>query len=352
MQIAVIDDGVNPQWYPSIGPLAFDWEVNRRNQIIRRRDSLCADSHGTTCAAILKKYAPEAEIGSLRVLSRESGRGEPKHLLAALRWCGEQRIPLIHLSLGTRLLRDFPELYRQCRELTEAGSVIVAAQANSMKASAPACFPHIISVRSSAILEGEQYLADCGAGLLEASFVASGRQILTQWDGAEQITPVCNSYAAPLITAVIHNLLAQEPGLTFQELRERLGMKEQGKKVSRLWKHPDASVVGVVGDTNGLTERLNRLFLKGGYECLSLNSGMFSLPEGIPAETAIGYFDRMLEPDLILVRWPQPEAWMDYRIYVEKSRRAVRYCGNEIHIPVSASPESVRRAYHYLERLE
>ena len=48
------------------------------------------------------------------------------------------------------------------------GCTIVAALSNSMKASAPASFPNVIGVRASEILEGDQYLVDCDASLLEA----------------------------------------------------------------------------------------------------------------------------------------------------------------------------------------
>ena len=278
MKIAVIDDGVNPQVYPSIGTLEFDLTVNQRGRVIRHK-SLPShkESHGTICAAILKKYAPDARIGSIQVLSPEDGRGKPKRLLAALRWCGEYRIPILHLSLGTRLLRDFPDLYRQCQSLTEAGCTIVAALSNSMKASAPACFPNVIGVRASEILEGDQYLVDCNASLLEAPFVASGKHTLIRWDSSEYVTPVCNSFAAPLMTAQVYRLLEQKPGLSYREIMNELGFIHKSSRIPQFWKPMDTPVIGILGDGEEMISRLCSFFRQNGYDCLSLSRERLSV---------------------------------------------------------------------------
>ncbi len=301
MQIAVIDDGVNPQAYPSIGTLEFDLTVNQRGRVIRRGcPAPYEESHGTTCAAILKKYAPNARIGSIQVLSPEDGRGEPKRLLSALKWCGEHQIPILHLSLGTRLLRDFPDLYRQCKSLTEAGCTIVAALSNSMKASAPACFPNVIGVRASEILERDQYLADCNASLLEAPFVASGKHTLIRWDGSEHMTSVCNSFAAPLITAQAYHILQQKPGLSYREIMNGLGLMRKSTRLSRFWKPLDIPVIGVLGDGGEMFPRLNSFLRQSGYDCLPFSKKQISVRYSSITET-FGYYERMLEPVFISV---------------------------------------------------
>lgn len=349
MQIAVIDDGVNPQAYPSIGTLEFDLTVNQRGRVIRRgRPAPYEESHGTTCAAILKKYAPNARIGSIQVLSPEDGRGKPKHLLAALKWCGEHQIPILHLSLGTRLLRDFPDLYRQCKSLTEAGCTIVAALSNSMKASAPACFPNVIGVRASEILERDQYLADCNASLLEAPFVASGKHTLIRWDGSEHMTSVCNSFAAPLMTAQACRLLEQKPGLPYREIMNELGFIYKSRRIAQFWKPMDTPVIGILGDGEETISRLCSFFRQSGYDCLPLDREQLSAHVSI-AKT-IGYYERMLEPDVVLAAWDKPEEWMDFRIYVDQDKHPTRYRGEDIYLSAQASLASLRYLRCYLEQ--
>ena len=351
MQIVVIDDGVNPQVYPSIGTLEFDLTVNQRGRVVRRKPpSFHEESHGTTCAAILKKYAPDARIGSIQVLSPEDGRGEPKRLLAALKWCGEHRIPILHLSLGTRLLRDFPDLYRQCQEITNAGSILIAALSNSMKASAPACFPNIIGVRASEILEGDQCLVDCNASLLEAPFVASGKHTLIRWDSSEYVTPVCNSFAAPLMTAQAYHLLEQKPGASYREIMNDLGLIRKSTRISRFWKPLDIPVIGVLGDSDEMFPHLSSLLRQSGYDCLPLSRERLS--EHISIVEAIGYYKRMLEPDVVLTVWDSPEQWMDCRIHVERERYPARYCGEDIYLSAQASPGSLRYLLRYQEQAE
>ncbi len=349
MQIAVIDDGVNPQVYPSIETLEFDLTVNQRRRVVRRgRSAPYEESHGTTCAAILKKYAPNARIGSIQVLSPEDGRGEPKRLLSALKWCGEHRIPILHLSLGTRLLRDFPDLYRQCQSLTEAGCTIVAALSNSMKASAPASFPNVIGVRASEILEGDQYLVDCDASLLEAPFVASGKHTLIRWDSSEYVTPVCNSFAAPLMTAQAHRLLEQKPGLSYREIMNDLGLMRKSTRISRFWKPLDIPVIGVLGDSKEMFPHLNSFLRQSGYDCLPLDREQLSVH--VPIAKTIGYYERMLEPDVVLAVWNKPEEWMDLRIYVDQDKHPTRYRGEDIYLSAQASLASLRYLRCYLEQ--
>ena len=351
MQIAVIDDGVNSQVYPSIGTLEFDLTVNQKECVVQRRcSSPYEESHSTTCAAILKKYAPDARIGSIQVLSPEDGRGEPKRLLAALKWCVEHQIPIIHLSLGTRLLRDFPTLYHQCQALTDAGCIIVAALSNSMKASAPACFPNVIGVRASEILEEEQSLADCDAGLLEVPFVASGKHTLTRWDGSEYVTSICNSFAAPLITAQVHRLLKQKPGLSCWDACELLGLRQKGTRISHFWRPQDIPVIGILNDRGKILSKLNDLFFRSGYDCLPLSREELSVHTSIIE--VIGYYERMLEPDVVLTAWDKLEDWMDYRIHVDAESHPTRYCGEDIFLSAQASFGRLRYMLRYLERME
>ena len=351
VQVAVIDDGVNLQVYSAIGNLEFDLTVNGRGHVVRRKPLFSREeSHGTTCAAILKKYAPDARIGSIQVLSPEDGRGEPKRLLSALKWCGEHQIPILHLSLGTRLLRDFPDLYRQCQSLTEAGCTIVAALSNSMKASAPACFPNVIGVRASEILEGDQYLVDCKASLLEAPFVASGKHTLTRWDGTGYMTPLCNSFAAPLITAQVHQLLKQKSGLSCREVCELLGLRQRGTRISHFWRPQDIPVIGILNDRGKILSQLNGLFFRSGYDCLPLSREDLSAHTSIVE--AIGYYERMLEPDVVLTAWDSPEPWMDYRIHVDAESHPTRYCGEDVFLSSQASSGSLRYLLRYLERMK
>ena len=108
-----------------------------------------AFGHGTACAAIIRKLAPDCEIHSVRVLGGELTGSGPV-LLAGLRWAIEQRFEVINLSLSTTKSRFAPEL----RELTDRayfrGSILVASAHNMAVESFPWRFSSVLSVGSHA----------------------------------------------------------------------------------------------------------------------------------------------------------------------------------------------------------
>jgi hypothetical protein len=68
IRVAGIDDGISETLY-NIGRLDFDIEINHGLSADKRREyNPFLASHGTTCAAIIKKYAPNARLGSIKIL--------------------------------------------------------------------------------------------------------------------------------------------------------------------------------------------------------------------------------------------------------------------------------------------
>ncbi|MFZ2538723.1 MAG: S8 family serine peptidase, partial [Oscillospiraceae bacterium] len=224
MKIAVIDDGINPGYYPNIGDLCFDLKVNERNKIVKRiRYDKVTPSHGTTCAAIIKKYAPTAQIGSIKMISDDTFRGKANHLITALEWCVHNDIKLVHMSIGSSQVKDIELISVAVTTLLDSGCSIVAALTNTMKFSVPACLEGVFGVKTSDTLENEQFDVVEG-GLYDVPFIASSKHALVDYMGIEHITPLCNSYSAPLITAQIHNILEVKPQLTGLKIRNALGL--------------------------------------------------------------------------------------------------------------------------------
>ena len=101
MLIALLDDGIDLRRCPDIR-LREDLSVQPDGTIRpRKTEEVIRTSHGTTCAQIIHKYAPEAEFCSLAIFLQPKLRTSPAQLLAALDWCLEKRIPLVHMSAGT-----------------------------------------------------------------------------------------------------------------------------------------------------------------------------------------------------------------------------------------------------------
>lgn len=218
MTIAVIDDGVNSLYYPIIEKLVFDLEVSRNGFIRKRSFTSNINSHGTTCAAIIKKYAPEASIGSIKILSKDSLKGNINHLIAAIKWCLDHKIFIIHLSVGSRQMVDYDKIKKIIIKLIENKHSIICALSNDMKFTIPACFSGVLSVKANISFSDNKIFLN-NEGLDAADFVASGIHELTNYLGKSEKTSSCNSFAAPIVTAHVHRLINQHGLMTSNQIK-------------------------------------------------------------------------------------------------------------------------------------
>jgi len=207
MLIALIDDGINAAIYPEL-KLRYDLSVEIDGTIKERHASeTIITEHGTTCARIIAKYAPAAEFCSLRIFHQEKLRTSCTQLIAALKWCLNTRIPLIHMSVGSSLLSDYQKIRSITAKILHQRQVLVAARSNNQPYSIPACLSGVLGVSADAYLIDDDYeIMFSGSG--QPVIQASSRHKLFSLAAGEKTTQITNSYAAPTITAKVHNLLS------------------------------------------------------------------------------------------------------------------------------------------------
>lgn len=244
MRVALIDDGVAPQVVPGL-PEWNDLCVLEDGTIRhRRQDEPILTDHGTTSAQILHQYAPEAEICSLRIFSSLELRASVRQLAAALEWCWREKIPLIHLSLGTTISSDYELLCPILSKLIRGNQVVVAAHSNRDAYTIPACLMGVLGVSADPQLSGYQYVVRDAAGPEQVQIAASSRHTLTGPTGRVYETQVTNSYAAPVVTAAVHELLRQHSpfSLNISEVYEGLA----GHRVDISRSRPDFITEAIV----------------------------------------------------------------------------------------------------------
>jgi hypothetical protein len=220
--IAIIDDGINEQLYQT-GLLEHNIEVTPGFEIITRTGyDPYLPSHGTTCAAIIKQYAPAAVFSSVKILNDEA-TGVRTQLIQAIRWCVDNGIRLVNLSLGTVDYRDFDEIRKVVNYAYRQGLMIVAACDNRNIFTCPASLSQVIGVKcqpSGSLKKGEyvyhQYPPD------GVEITARGRHTLAKYTGKKRITSPSNSFATPFVTAVVHAMLLKSPGITLDGIKEEL----------------------------------------------------------------------------------------------------------------------------------
>ncbi len=117
VKIAVIDSGSTEQHFKSI---SF-------SSIPASEDPI---SHGTKIAGIIRDYNPGAKLFVLQVCEEENGHYNPskKSVLNAIRWCMENDIDIVNLSLVIEYNKEIEKAIKQA--YLEKGIIFVAAAGN------------------------------------------------------------------------------------------------------------------------------------------------------------------------------------------------------------------------------
>lgn len=218
MILAIIDDGISEDTVSNL-----EFKLVCKNGILREECvEISCFSHGSICAAIIRKYAPHARIGSIRILGSD-GWGIPEDLIAALNWCALSGIKLINLSIGSTQPCDIPLLYETINKVAESGGIIVAACKTGHNISFPASFKKVIGVCAGKLLTGSQYIMNQKPnGGIDFSANASHDVIISPTIEPFSVSKF-NSYAAPVISAVVYNLLlTAKCGTSLSEIRAEL----------------------------------------------------------------------------------------------------------------------------------
>lgn len=220
MIAVIIDDGVSTH---TTNNLIFSLQVDEHEMINSSTGYTDALSHGSICAAIIQKYAPHALIGSIKILDSETKRGDCTNLERAIYWCIDHDIKIIHLSLGTVSVYDYPSLLKAINNAYEHGIIIISACKNGSPTSYPAAFSNVIGVQCDSTLKNDAYYArepNYHGIDFSASAVHEIKEFIsTPFQG---LTPICNSYAAPVITAKVYSILVEHPYMTFDQIKKEL----------------------------------------------------------------------------------------------------------------------------------
>lgn len=201
MKIAVIDSGIDKSFLCK-GRLFLDMIVGKEGRLYERTVEPLLTEHGTICAQIIEKYTDEPpQFYSLCVFDNEEMKTSCDTLISALRWCYDNKIPLIHMSIGSRCAADFEKIRLETQKLIAAGQIIVAAVSNAGQYTVPAQLSGVIGVIADEHLSGFQWAVRESPYM----FASSCHRLC----GREE-TQISNSYAAPTVTAAVFNLLLKK----------------------------------------------------------------------------------------------------------------------------------------------
>ncbi|MGW2520679.1 S8 family peptidase [Streptomyces sp. NPDC001617] len=219
VRVCVVDSGVERD-HPAVGRVNGSWVVVKDDEGIRVEKTDTGDTcgHGTACASIVRRVAPDCELHSVRVLGeRFSGTGDI--MLEGLRWAVQQGFDVVNLSLSTTRTRFAEELHALADEAYFSGTVIVASAHNTPVESFPWRFASVISVGSHGEDNPELHLYNPRPPV---EFFAPGQNVEVGWIGGKTIRSTGNSYATPYITGLCARILSQGPRMKPFQLKSAL----------------------------------------------------------------------------------------------------------------------------------
>jgi len=233
VSVAVIDSGIDENHPDLKGKIKESVEAKPDNKRIIFETSITGDSagHGTACAGIIAKIAPETEFYSIKVLGA-GGLGDGQAFLAGLEYAIKKRYRVINLSLGTTKPQFFSPLHDLLDRAYQAGCIVVAAANNLPQPSFPSVFSSsLISVIKSAETDPFNFGFHFGEVI---ELTAPGVNVRTAWLGSGYRNLTGNSFACPHIVGIIAQLLEAYPKLTpFQVKSALYGIAKENQEKQR-----------------------------------------------------------------------------------------------------------------------
>jgi hypothetical protein len=254
----------------------YDMVVEEDGTVRKRRENEhIITLHGTVCAAIISKYAPQAEFCSLRIFQDETSNANIKALLAAMHWCHSNKIPIVHMSVGSPELKDYAEIRKITAKMISIGQCIVAANSNRSVYSAPACIGGVFGVSADKRMIGNEYK------FIEpprdfALISASSKHELTYPGGIVTTTPISNSYAAPAITAALCNILSKSALFSSSVGRIYRDLKKDA--VYPKFSKPDFIDAAYILNPSGYHILKEHLF----FRCIGEYCSLSDIPQHVP----------------------------------------------------------------------
>lgn len=218
VKVAVVDSGIDAG-HPAVGgevsgqvAITEDLDGHIVHDPAPHEDS---HGHGTACAGIIRSFAPDCELYSVKVLGAAlMGRGTT--FAAGLHWAIENEMHVCNLSLGTTK-KDFFAALHELADLAYFKRIMLVTAANNMPVpSFPSMYASVISVASHDIQD--PYLFYCNP-TPPVEFGALGIDVRIPWQDRTWITATGNSFATPHITGLVAKILGKHPDATVFQVK-------------------------------------------------------------------------------------------------------------------------------------
>lgn len=233
VKVAVVDSGVDNKHADLADHVKGGVQVDEvGGQIVfKPYDGQDSAGHGTGCAGVIARLAPEAEIYSVRVLScvgvgadgYKFAGGKPKHMIMGVDWAIEN-CHVINVSNGLLVSEGgqyFETFHRLVEKAYYRDRILVAAGENEGMPSYPSVLSNLIKVYWSSFKDAMQFAYQLRPKTF-TEFTANGSYVKVPQPGGGYIYEIGSSFATPHISAICALILSKWPGLKPFEIKTLL----------------------------------------------------------------------------------------------------------------------------------
>jgi subtilisin len=222
IRVAIIDSGVEAE-HPAVGGrLARSMRVEMaegEGTIHEEPEPQDVVGHGTACAGIIHRIAPDAELTSVRVLG-PNNKASGLAFAYALDWVIDQGFDVANLSLSSKSEDLYPTFHELVDRAYFARCMLVCSASNAPGVTSyPAVFSSVVSVASHDIRDPWTFFYNPRPPV---EFGAWGVDVPVAWRNGAVMVGTGNSFAAPHIAGLISLLLERERSLSPFEVKATL----------------------------------------------------------------------------------------------------------------------------------
>jgi subtilisin len=218
IDVAVVDSGIEAG-HPAVGDVgesvALRWDRGSGAVLAEPGPHPDLFGHGTACAGIIRRAAPDCTLHSVRVLG-ERLTGKAQVFAAGLRWAIAHGARVVNLSLSTGNPEHFGLFHEIADEAYFAGVVLVCAVNNVPGPSFPSQYAAVVSVAANDA--ADPFALDCNPSP-PVEFGAPGIELSVPWLAGGSVTSTGNSFAAPHVTGLVARMLSKHPDLSPYEVK-------------------------------------------------------------------------------------------------------------------------------------
>jgi subtilisin len=221
VKVAVIDSGIEAD-HPALdgavkGGVIIEYDRRTKTQVrlVPEPEPRDLFGHGTACAGIIHALAPEAEIYSVRVFSRDlTGKG--LQFAAGVRWAIDNGMQVANMSLSTSRQEFFGLFHELADEAYFRNVALVSAVNNVPAPSYPSQYSSVFSVAAHAGSDPFTYYYNVEPPV---EFGAPGIDVKVAWVNKQYAFTTGNSFAAPHIAGLAALIRSLHPDLTIFQLK-------------------------------------------------------------------------------------------------------------------------------------